>query len=50
MIAEQLTAWDAALQDACNVLSDLDESELQGAIDFDKRIAARELRAAAGLA
>ena len=36
MAAEQMTAaWQAALQDACNVLSDLDESDLQGTTDFE---------------
>ena len=28
-------AWQAALQDACNVLSDLDESDLEGTTDFE---------------
>lgn len=36
MAAEQRTAaWQAALQDACNVLSDLDESDLRDTTDFE---------------
>ena len=35
MAVEQMTAaWQAALQDGLDVLSDLDESELQGTTDF----------------